>query len=905
MPRRSADLAVNDASTLHAAAAAHLDAIVQSSDDAILSKNLEGTITSWNGAAERLYGYGATEAIGRSVAMLIVDPAEHEAILQSVVAGRAVAPYETRRRRRNGSLVEVAVSISPIFDGEGGVLGAATIARDISERKDAERALKLSEQRYRTLIARLPDAAVYEYDTKLRLLSAEGRLLARAGAVPERLIGQTIWEILPSERADEFADHCRAALQGAARRFEWETSTGDMILDVDIVPRGDREAITGVIVLVRDVSESRRNERDLNVQAQLLDRLEAAVVVTDDEGRVTQWNRHAEALYARPATRALGRSITQLGAEYGVPELTEILASLRDGGTLQAEYELHLPDGRTTPVLLATSAVHDASGDLVGYTGLGVDLTPSRRVAEELHGARGLFESSFENAPLGMALLAASGAGRGSVLRANSAFGEMLGRASAELVGSSLADLAHPDDAERLRRTIERLLAGDVSDARLEVQLQGAGARPVFANLCFSLIRGPEGAPLRAVALVQDTTREREDRAEKEALEARLHQSQKLDSIGQLAGGIAHDFNNLLAVIRTYADMAAEDIEDDDLRADVVQIRTAADRAAALTRQLLVFARRDVAQPRALDLNDVVAETQKLLRRTIGEHIDLRIDLEPDVPRVRADRGQMDQIVLNLAVNARDAMPDGGALVIRTQSLDLDRDSARRAGVDPGRYVRLAVADTGCGMSPAVAERVFEPFFTTKPRGEGTGLGLATVYAIATKAGGYVDFHTNRRAGTTFEVTLPASGADEPEDPEVAEQLPACGQGETVLLVEDDAAVRQLTGRLLQDADYRVLEAASGVEALRQADQAPVELLLTDVVMPGMPGTELARRLLAAHPGLRVVYMSGYTDDVVMRHGIQERRVAFIEKPFTRASLLAGVRMALDAEPEMERHGGP
>lgn len=483
---------------------AHLAAVVQSSDDAILSKDADGVITSWNLAAERLHGYPAQEAVGRPVTMLIPDRDEYANIVRELAAGRTLPPYPTRRQRKDGSLVDVAVSISPIRDAVGNSVGAAAIARDFTHRKAAERALRLSEQRYRTLVSQLPETAVYEYDRDLRLVRVEGHLLRRLGVEPGDLTGRTIWELLPADRAERFATYCRLALRGLPQRFEWDGAghSADVILDVDMVARRDGDAVTGVLVLVRDVSESRRTERDLHVQAQLLDRLDAAVAMD----------------------------------------------VLRREETLQREVDIEVADGRRVPVLLTSGAVHDESGTVIGFVGVGVDVTPLRRAADELHGARELFESAFQTAPVGMAILDAGGSGPAAVLRVNAALSAMLGAPAAALAGTRFGDLVHPHDADELGAAVARLLCGEQRDVRLTPRLRAADGRTIHAEVGVALVRDRDGAPLHAVALVQDVTRRLEDQAEKEALEARLRQTDKLDGIGRLAGGIAHDFNNLLAV---------------------------------------------------------------------------------------------------------------------------------------------------------------------------------------------------------------------------------------------------------------------------------------------------------------------------------------------------------------------
>ncbi len=382
---------------------------------------------------------------------------------------------------------------------------------------------------------------------------------------------------------------------------------------------------------------------------------------------------------------------------------------------------------------------------------------------------------------------------------------------------------------------------------------------------------------------------------EKEILKEQLLQSQKMDAIGRLAGGVAHDFNNLLTAIIGYADLLHESLVEDESRAHLNEIRRAADRAAALTKQLLAFSRKQVLRPAVLDLNEVAREAQSLLGRVIGEDVRLVLRLGPTVPCVRADRGQLEQVLMNLAVNARDAMPGGGTLTLATAVKTMDEASAAiRPGLRPGLYASLSVSDTGAGMTCEVHARLFEPFFTTKERGKGTGLGLATTYGIVKQSDGFIWADSVVGSGTTFEILLPAV-AESPDEP-VPHPAMARRGGETVLVVEDEASVRKLVRTALEANGYAVLDAASGEEALdvARAHRGPVHLLLTDVVMPGMNGRELAGRITARYPEARVLFMSGYTDDAIGRHGVLEPGTDFLEKPFAPAQVAGRVRAALD-----------
>jgi PAS domain S-box-containing protein len=416
------------------------------------------------------------------------------------------------------------------------------------------------------------------------------------------------------------------------------------------------------------------------------------------------------------------------------------------------------------------------------------------------------------------------------------------------------------------------------------------------AEISLSSIETENG--VMVMAAVRDVS-DRAESARERALQEQLAQSQRLESVGQLAGGIAHDFNNILGVIMNYAEFVADELpQGSQAGQDVEEIRRAAERAAALTRQLLIFSRREVVKPELLYLRDVIAELENLLRRALGERIELVTRFGEDRCAFEADPGQIEQVLVNLAVNARDAMPDGGRLIIEVDRATLDDEyTDLHPGTEPGTYVRLKVSDTGIGMDRETAQRAFEPFFTTKGKAEGTGLGLATVYGIVTGAGGRIDIYSELGMGTTVKIHFPAS-AEAPKEREARPQSRPSGRGEVILVVEDEPDVRRMAERILTKAGYSVIGANGGEEAVEICERAgqPIRLLLTDVIMPGMLGTELVERVKEIRPELGVVFMSGYSHEVLAPGALAEQGAnAFIEKPFNAVELLQTVHDLLDA----------
>jgi PAS domain S-box-containing protein len=489
----------------------------------------------------------------------------------------------------------------------------------------------------------------------------------------------------------------------------------------------------------------------------------------------------------------------------------------------------------------------------------------------------------------------------GKIVEFNPAAEHLLGYSQAEAVGQPMADLIIPPALrEQHAKGIARYLAdgvGPILNKRIQMMALRADGTEVPVELAVTAIH-TAGPPL-FTGYLRDLTAHKQAEETLGRTEQQLRQAQKMEAVGQLAGGVAHDFNNLLTIILGYGELLLSTLSPTDPSCELVQeMKKAGERAASLTRQLLAFSRQQVLAPKNLYLDEQVREAEKMLRRIIGEDIDLAVMAEAKAGPVRTDPGQLDQVLLNLAVNARDAMPRGGKLTIEVKCVDLDPMYAQiRPGVKPGPHVLLAVSDTGHGMTPEVKARIFEPFFTTKEPGKGTGLGLATVYGIIKQSGGHLDVYSEPGKGTCFKIYLPRS----PGGPLLLSKSSqgnsrrSCGN-ETLLLVEDEDTLRVLARHILQSCGYTVLEAQNGTEALRVFTNHPetIQLVVSDVIMPQMGGRELADRLTVLRPGVKILFCSGYTDDTVVRHGILEAGAEFLQKPFTPTRFARKVREVLD-----------
>jgi two-component system cell cycle sensor histidine kinase/response regulator CckA len=727
-----------------------LAAIVSGSQDAILAKDLDGIVTDWNPAAERLFGLTADEAIGRPVAVIIPpERAEEERqLLRRVLADEPVQAFLTERLRSDGTRFQVTVTVSPIHGDDGRPVGVSTTVRDVTEERRAE------EER------------------------------ARLAAI------------------------------------------------------------------VRSTSD--------------------AIVAMDLDGRVTDFNDAAAAMFGLQPADIGAPVLDAVGAEDSERDRrADIVRRTSQGETLH--YEAPRIDAAGNRFTLASTIgpIHDAQGHILGTAAIGRDVTAQREAQEQQSWLAAIVESSRDPI-IGLSL-------DGTILSWNPAAARTFGWSDEEAIGRQGGDMFIKDGRRRRHITLMRgVAAGEGFEDETEHGRRRDGTT-FEATVTGFPVRDTTGEVYAAAFVIRDVTAQRQ-------LEDQLEQARRMEAVGRLAGGVAHDFNNLLTVITGYTGLlrGMQESESPELE----EIERAARRATELTGQLLAFSRQRSSNPVLLDLANVVDGIMPMLARLIGEHIRIVVRNRRPLAPVMADDGQMEQVIINLATNARDAMPDGGTLTMETQMVDLD-----------GPSVCLTVTDTGDGIDPEIAAHIFEPFYTTKALGRGTGLGLATAHGIVTQAGGQLRAYSEPGLGATFKVYMPAAGGVAEPGAEVHAEPEEVSGTETILLCEDEEALRFMISRILGDAGYDVISAPGGDEALAiaAAREVPVDALVTDVIMPGLSGPELAERL-QAHGHARTLFLSGYTADALRDRGTLPVASAFLEKPFAPTALLQALRALLDED---------
>src|SRR5580693_4683898 len=916
------DAAVNDQS---------LQLLFSSNPHAMVVLNGNRRIQMCNPAFEDLFQHHQADIRGADLDSLLAPSeltSEARGLTARTSAGE-VMRAATQRRRRDGSLVDVQITCVPLMVN-GQPVGSFAIYEDITERREAQRAQQQAEEKLSQLFENAVEG-IFRASVDGQLLSVNPALARMCGySSPAEMIlsvrdmSQDLYAD-PQARA-EFQQ--RMAEHGSVESFEYQLRRKDgariWVSENARVVRVSNGEIVAYEGTMEDITERKRAELERQVTFEIIH----AVNVTDNLDDLLHLVHQAlkKVLYAEncfvalyepssgmfhfpffidqfdeaPPPQQVGRSCTayvyRTGRAMLIPQ--QIFDQLAEQGEVElvgtpSPAWLGVPlrtPAATIGVLVVqhyenVAAYTERDLEFLASVGGQIALAIDRKRAEEkIRESEARLRVLVEQLPavlwtVGKDLCFTSALGAGLT---------RLGLKPNQIVGVSLFDYFETSDPAFLPIAAHRrAIAGEPTTFHVEWK---GGSYTCHVEP----LRTAEGELQGAICMALDITDRRQ-------LEEQLRQAQKMEAVGRLAGGIAHDFNNLLMVIQGYADLMTERLaEGDPLRRNAEQIQTASQRATSLTRQLLAFSRKQMLAPKVLNVQSVVAEMEKILRRLIGEDIQLETSSAPDLGLIKADRSQIEQVILNLAVNARDAMPQGGRLTIETANVELDSSYSHPPAVlSPGRYVMLAVTDNGCGMDAETQAHVFEPFFTTKEKGKGTGLGLATVYGIVKQSGGYVWVYSEPGRGTSFKIYLPmVETSEEPGRDSRTGVRPTHRGTETILLVEDEKGVRELAREYLEMSGYTVIEAEDGHTALELASMhaGTIHLLMTDVVMPGISGRELAERVKRLRAKINVLYMSGYTDQAVVHHGILDMDAVLLQKPFTLATLSSKLREILTAE---------
>ena len=861
-------------------------------------------VTFWNQASEQVYGYTRQEALGRKLEDLIIPPWMQDEVKRLhqrwIAQGEAIPDSELELMDKDGNPVPVFSSHTLQETINGKELFCLDV--DLTPVKQIEQALKESEAKFRSVVEHAQESIVVLLDGNILFSNPKTREIL--GCSAKELAERSFLDFIHPDDRDWLFEQYLKKIAGETVPIDQQYRVLDEVGRTRWVQSRSKliewEHRPALLTSLFDVTEMKHTEQQLQEREK-----QFRQIFEGSRDGFVMVNTAQHIINANPAfCEMLGYSLAELRAMDSFYHITpecwqqweeeEIWQKrlLQQGYSGIYEKEYIRRDGTVFPVELQSYAVFDAEGAVLYLWGVARDITERRKAEEALRESEGRLQGIVQASP--DPLVVYDAAGRTQYV--NPAFTDVFGWTLEELLGDRIPFI--PEDCVlETSATFEAMIrsgkTGQMQTKRLTKQ-----GDPIDVLISAAPIPGPEG---KSPGLVVNLTDMREQRE----LESRFQQAQKMESVGRLAGGVAHDFNNMLGAISGHAELALMQTDiSNPVYTDLQEIVKAAQRSADLTRQLLAFARRQPAEPKVLDLNAAVSGMLKMLRRLIGEEIELVWKPGEEVWKIRMDPAQVDQILANLCVNARDAIPGVGTIVMETRNVILDESYCLgHPGFQPGQYAMLSVSDTGTGMDREVLDKIFEPFFTTKKMGEGTGLGLATVYGIVKQNSAFINAYSEPGQGTTFTIYFP--GHNQAVDTQEKTDGPAPRSGtETVLVVEDDPSILAVSREVLEQSGYTVLAAHSPSAAFQLAEDqpGPIHLLLTDVVLSEMNGKVLWGELKQSNPDLKVLYMSGYTPDVIMHRGILEKDVNFIQKPFSINALTEKVRQVLDTgQPDLKR----
>jgi two-component system cell cycle sensor histidine kinase/response regulator CckA len=860
----------------------------------------DGTILRANQAELTLVGYAAEEYLGRNIAEFHADAPVIEDLLRRLHAGEVVHDYPARLRCKDGTIKHVLIDSSVYREGDA-FLHTRCFTRDVTVNVRTQEELRRSHERLH-LAAEVAQDLIWDWDYPRRDVVWSGATrkyfeLSSPEAELHTLPDDPIWasrlhpEDLPTAQLAR-----RTALEQGSTSWEQEyrfrrpDGSYALMLERAAILRDEDGSIARVVAVMSDITRRRVAEEATLRLAAIVASASDAIVGKTLDGRITSWNAAAERIFGYTEREMLGQSVFILVP----PELhaTEdaMLAKVRQGDRVEFSVTQRIrKDGTRIAVSLTVSPIWDPSGVVIGVSSIQRDVTERERAAEELVRR----EERYRALVTASSQIVWTADTQGRFDERQPAWEAYTGQTEEESAGFGWLEAFHPDDRESLKRAWFEAIDRHTFEERAARVWHHEHHRYRHSVTRAAPVHRSDGSVREWIGTLTDVE-------EQHTAAERLRQAERLESVGRLAGGVAHEANNQMTVVLGAADFLLRHHRDDRTREDLQHIRQAAQRTAAITQQLLAFSRRQFLQPQLVDLNAIVRKLQSVLQRALGETSQVVLRLSSELGSVRADPGQLDQVLLNLALNARDAMPDGGVLTLETGRVVLNTGYVAAKGLQtmqPGSYVRLMASDTGRGMDQETLQRVFEPFFTTKPMGQGTGLGLSTVYGIIKQSGGFIWVYSEPGQGTTFKIYLPEvqhlSSAERPPTAAVT------GGSEVILLAEDDELVRSVLARSLREYGYDVLEARDGIDALEVVSRrpSPPNLVIMDAVMPRLNGRELSRELRKRWPGVSTLFISGYTDLDSHARGLLEEGCDFLQKPIETEVLASKVHSILH-----ERH---
>jgi PAS domain S-box-containing protein len=860
--------------------------IFENVQDVFYQVDNKGNILDISPSIERYSEYTREELVGRPVTNVYANPSDREKLLAEISRRGEVVDFELQLRAKSGRLVTTSVNAHILFSEAGEPLGIEGSLRDMSERQRADQALRTSEERYRQLFYQSP-VGIYYFDTELRVTDFNSQFEEILQSSRERLLGLDLSKV----RDQRVLPAIRQAISGSEGQYEGQyeatTSSAQIWVLMKTAPVYDEKGrVKGGVGIVEDMTKRREVEREIFMLAQALKSIRDCVSITDLDDNILFVNDAFAKTYGYSPEELLAKSVRMVRSENNSQSIMEQILPATLHGGWEGEILNRRKDGSEFPVYLSSSVVRDADGSPIALIGAATDITERKRSEQRLRESEEQYRSLVDSARD----VIFTATPHGVITSLNPAFELNTGWNRSEWVGKTYYDLFHHDDLAASREHFVRALQGHPIPM-LEIRIRTRGGDYVVGEFTITP-QLQEGKIVGLLGVARDVT-------ERKRLEEQYRQSQKMESLGTLAGGIAHDFNNILAIILGHASLLTQGQHSPGKHvASAESIIKATNRGAALVSQLLTFASKTDVVFEAVSMNEVVLEITKLVAETFPRTIVISTRLDPDLPPIVADPTQLHQMVLNLCINSRDAMPRGGTLSLVTTLIGGETVGGQFSGAGAAQYVVLQVSDTGAGMDEETKQRIFEPFFTTKEKGKGTGLGLATVYGIVESHGGFIDVESEVGFGTTFQVYLPAQ-ADLTRQPErIKESSQEVPRGsETVLVVEDEEMLRDLVKSVLISKGYSAITANDGVEAveLYMLHRRNISLVVADEGLPRLSGSEVFAKLKRINPQVKVILASGFLEPgftaEIRKLGVRE----VIKKPYQPDELLRCIRRVLDA----------